>query len=88
VDNGTDKGNIRSEENMTREYVELAIKEGIPFEVRMADGRSYTVPDANSIALLGKTAIIVVENALPHILPLLTVTGLTYLQTDSSSQAA
>jgi hypothetical protein len=73
---------------MTRSYVELAIKEGIPFEIRMADGKSYTVSDINSIALLGNTAVIVVENELPHILPLLTITGLSYLHPSAPSQAA
>ena len=65
---------------MTREYVELAIKEGIPFEINMADGKSYRVNDQFSIALIGKTAVIVVEDTLPHIVPLLTVTGISYLK--------
>lgn len=69
---------------MTREYVELAIKEGIPFEVNMADGKSYRVEDEFSIALIGKTAIIVIENTLPRILPLLTVTGISYLKSPHS----
>ena len=64
---------------MTREYVEMAIKKGIPFEINMADGKSYRVEDEFSIALIGETALIVVENMLPHILPLLTVTGISYL---------
>ncbi len=62
---------------MTREYVELAIKEGLPFEINMADGKSYRVEDEFSIALIGKTAVIVVEKTLPRILPLLTVTGIS-----------
>jgi formylmethanofuran dehydrogenase subunit B len=70
---------------MTREYVELAMKEGYPFEIKMADGRSYRVPDEYSIALLKSTAVIVVENGLPHILPLLTVTGISYLERPSSN---
>ncbi len=53
----------------------MAIKKGIPFEINMADGKSYRVEDEFSIALIGETALIVVENMLPHILPLLTVTG-------------
>lgn len=65
---------------MTREYVELAIKEGIPFQINMADGKSYHVPDDYSIALLKNTAVIVVEDGLPHILPLLTITGISYLK--------
>jgi len=51
----------------------------------MADGRSHRVPDEYSIALLGNTAIIVVEHDLPHILPLLTVTGISYRKTASSN---
>jgi hypothetical protein len=46
---------------MTLEYVELAMKEGYPFEVKMADGRTYQVPDEYLIALLKNTAVIVVE---------------------------
>jgi hypothetical protein len=73
---------------VTRDYVELAIKEGIPFQINMADGKSYRVPDPYSIALLGNTAVIVVENALPHILPLLTITGISYLKTPSDNGSA
>ena len=69
---------------MTREYVELAMKEGYPFEINMAEGKSYLVPDEYSIALIGKTAVIVVENTLPRILPLLTVTGISYLKSPHS----
>ncbi len=38
----------------------MAIKKGIPFEINMADGKSYRVEDEFSIALIGKTALIVV----------------------------
>lgn len=73
---------------MTREYVQLPIREGIPFEINMADGKSYRVPDPYSIALLGNTAVIVVEETLPRILPLLTITGISYLKTPGASQSA
>lgn len=63
----------------TQEYVKLAIDEGIPFEINMADGKTYVVPDKYSVSLLGNTAVIVVENTLPRILPLLTITGINYL---------
>ncbi len=72
---------------MTREYVELAMREGFPFEIKMADGKSYHVPDQYSIALLKNTAVIVVEEGLPHILPLLTITGISYLNAASSEDA-
>jgi len=50
---------------MTREYVELATREGFPFEIKMADGKSYHVPDQYSIALLKNTAVIVVGRRTP-----------------------
>jgi hypothetical protein len=43
------------------------------------------MPDEYSIALLKNTAVIVVENRLPHILPLLTMTGISYLERPSSN---
>lgn len=72
---------------MTQEYVRLAIDEGIPFEINMADGETYVVPDKYSISLLGNTAVIVVENTLPRILPLLTITGISYLKVPSDNPA-
>jgi hypothetical protein len=64
---------------MTREYVELAMKEQYPFEINMADGKSYRVDDEYSIALIGKTAMIVLVDTLPRILPWLTFTEISYL---------
>lgn len=52
----------------------------------MADGESYRVEDEFSIALIGKTAVIVVEKTLPRILPLLTVTGISYRKTPHSGE--
>lgn len=73
---------------MTRETVLLALREGIPFEVRMADGRSYLVPDQTQIAVGPSSLVILDEAGLPHVLPLLTVTGISYLAPGSSPQAA
>jgi hypothetical protein len=65
---------------MTRDKVETAIKEGIPFLIRMADGEKYEVSDRYRIAL-GKTTVIVVgKDDMPHILPLLTMTVISYLK--------
>ncbi len=36
--------------------------------------------------LIDKTAVIVVENTLPRILPLLTVTGISYLKTPTQAR--
>ncbi|MGA2747747.1 MAG: hypothetical protein ABSG59_03145 [Verrucomicrobiota bacterium] len=65
---------------MTRDHLERAIEEGIPFLIRMADGERYKVTNRYRIAV-GKTSAIVVDNRdLPHVLPLLTMTGISYLK--------
>ena len=65
---------------MTRDKIQTAIKEGIPFLIGMADGEKYEVADRYQIAL-GKTTVIVVGNDdMPHMLPLLTMTGISYLK--------
>lgn len=69
---------------MTREVVETAIREGIPFQIKMADGRSYIVRDELSVAL-GKTTVVVLEGEgdRGHWLPLLTMTGISYLDSQA-----
>ena len=48
--------------------------------IKMADGEKYEVSDQYRIAL-GKTYVIVVAaDDNPHILPLLTMTGISYLR--------
>jgi hypothetical protein len=65
---------------MTRDKIQTAINEGIPFMIKMADGEKYRVADRFQIAL-GKTTVIVVgDDDMPHILPLLTMTGISYLK--------
>jgi hypothetical protein len=65
---------------MTKDQIQTAMNEGIPFLIRMADGEKYEVTDRNRIAL-GRTAVILVgDNDMPHILPLLTMTGISYLK--------
>lgn len=62
---------------MTRDQVQTAIHEGIPFVIRMADGEAYEVHDRYRVAL-GKTSVIVVgDDDMPHVLPLLTMTGIS-----------
>jgi hypothetical protein len=69
---------------MTRDKIQTAINEGIPFLIRMADGEKYEVTDRYRIAL-GKTAVIVVgKNDMPHVLPLLTMTGISDLKSEKS----
>jgi len=65
---------------MLRNQIQTAIKEGIPFEIRMADGAKYRVQEQYQIAV-GRTSVVVFDNKdLAHILPLLTMTGITYLR--------
>jgi hypothetical protein len=65
---------------MTKDQILTAINEGIPFLIRMADGEKYEVTDRYRIAL-GRTAVVVVDRKdAPHILPLLTMTGISYLK--------
>ncbi len=66
---------------MTREVLATAIREGIPFEIRMADGRAYKIKDELSIALGRTTAVVIEGNGdRGHWLPLLTMTGVSYLR--------
>ena len=63
---------------MTRDQVQTAIREGVPFVIKMADGEKYEVADRYRVAL-GKTSVIVVgDDDMPHVLPLLTMTGISY----------
>jgi hypothetical protein len=64
---------------MTRNIVQTAIREGIPFAINMADGRQYEVRDRFNVAL-GPTQVVVLDKrGSPHVLPLLTMTGISYL---------
>jgi hypothetical protein len=65
---------------MTRRQIETAIMEGLPFQIKIADGAKYTVRQPYQVAV-GKTSVIVFDDKdLAHILPLLTMTGITYLK--------
>lgn len=65
---------------MTRDKVETAVKEGIPFLIRMADGEKYEVSSQFKIAI-GKSHVVIIDREdLPHVLPLLTMTGISYLK--------
>ena len=65
---------------MTRDMIETAVREGVPFRVNMADGKSYEVRDQRRV-LVGKAHLVMLdEKLLPHVLPMLTITGLDYLE--------
>ena len=65
---------------MSRDKIQTAINEGIPFVIRMADGEKYEVTDRYKIALGRTTVIVVGSDDMPHVLPLLTMTGISYLK--------
>jgi hypothetical protein len=46
---------------MTRDEIQVAINEGIPFLIRMADGEAYEVRDRQQVAL-GRTAVVVLAS--------------------------
>ena len=65
---------------MSRDKIQTAINEGIPFAIKMADGEKYEVTDRYKIALGRTTVIVVGSDDMPHVLPLLTMTGISYLK--------
>lgn len=73
---------------MTREQVESAIAAGVPFTIRMADGREYRVPHRDYISFppKGSSVIVYDDQGRYTILPLLTATGLESTLPDSGSK--
>lgn len=65
---------------MKRDEIQTAVNEGIPFLIRMADGAKYEVSRQNQIALGSKSVVVLDKNDLPRLLPLLTMTGISYLK--------
>jgi len=63
---------------MTRGQIESAIQAGMPFSLRMADGREYAVPHRDYISLSPKGTFVTVYDDEERfvVLPLLTMTGL------------
>ena len=70
---------------MTRDTIETAVREGIPFVINMADGKSYEVREQYKIALGAARVVVLDERDLPHILPMLTMTGISYLPKGNGS---
>jgi len=63
---------------MTKEQVESVAASGIPFTLRMADGKEYLVPHRDYISIPPKGAYVIVydDHGRFNVLPLLTMTGL------------
>ena len=70
---------------MTRDALETAIREGVPFAINMADGKTYEVREEFKIALGATRVVVMDERDLPHVLPLLTMTGISYLPTQNGA---
>ena len=65
---------------MTRDHLRTAIREGIPFVIKMADGEKYEVTESQQVAL-GKAYVVVMDkHDVPHVLPMPTMTGISYLK--------
>jgi hypothetical protein len=60
--------------------MQTAIREGVPFVIKMADGEKYEVADCYRVALGNTSVILVGEDDMPHVLPLLTMTGISYVK--------
>jgi hypothetical protein len=75
---------------MSIEQIEEAVHRGLPFRVKVADGDEYQVPHPDYVFLppktSGKRTYIIVHNdkGFASILPLLTITSLTF-QADASA---
>jgi len=70
---------------MTLDILETAVKEGIPFVIKMADGEKYEVRERSQIAWRKANVVVMDEKGSPHVLPLLTMTGVSYLPAENSS---
>ena len=72
---------------MTRDVLETAAREGVPFVIKMADGEKYRVNVRDRI-IVGNTRVVVMDDKdIPHVLPLLTMTGVSYLPRNGESAA-
>ena len=63
---------------MTRKQIESAVASGIPFTLRMADGKEYPVPHPDHISLPPNASYVIVydDQGRFTVLLLLTMTGL------------
>jgi len=70
---------------MTRDVLETAVREGIPFVIKMADGEKYEVRASDRI-IVGLARVVVMDDRdIPHVLPMLTMTGVSYLPRENGS---
>lgn len=73
---------------MTLQQVRNAMDSGRPFVIMMADGKSYRVPHRDYIMVIPKgSAVVVHDEEVATVLPLLTMTGISY-ETESTARVA
>ena len=64
---------------ITKKQIEVALREGTPFAIKMADGRERQVQNANQVHVADTHLIFIDNRVLVHALPLFTITGFSYL---------
>jgi hypothetical protein len=66
---------------MRLEQINLALREGLPIEIATAGGDKFRISHAHQLAYAeGSGAVFIVsDDGLAHIVPLLTMTSITYL---------
>lgn len=74
---------------MNRSQIEAAAERNMPFTLHMADGKDYRVPHRDYIFLPPKAAFVVISDDAGHVyvLPLLTMTGLSYESEAAANEA-
>lgn len=72
---------------MTRDVLEAAAREGLPFVIKMADGEQYRVSSRERIIISNTRVVVMDDNDIAHVLPLLTMTGVSYLPREGESPA-
>jgi hypothetical protein len=75
---------------MNRSQIEPTVERNLPFTLRMTDGKEYHVPHPDYISSPPRGAFVVVYDEQEHVfvLPLLTMTGLTFQSVSSKAKGS
>jgi hypothetical protein len=70
---------------MRIEQIKVALKEGLPFEIATAAGDKFRVNESHQLAFVENSGAVsvVTEDGLVHVVPLLTMTSISYLAKQS-----
>ena len=73
---------------MTRDQIQAAVARGVPFTLRMADGKEYPVPRKDYIWLPPRSSNVFVWDDTGNftVLPLLTMTGLHSVEKEGGAK--